>query len=77
MTYCIQCNYGDISVTLQESGEYNPMVATDMIIQARDGLLSILAGLPDVDDADELTEAEAEALTHYQAMRRDVLQEDE
>lgn len=77
MTYGIQCNYGDISVTLQDTGDYNPMVAADMLNQARGQLVAILTELPDVAAADELAEAEAEALTHHQAMRRDLLQEDD
>ncbi len=75
MTYGIQCNYGDISVTLQDTGDYNPMIAADMLNQARGQLVAILTELPDVAAADEL--AEAEALTHHQAMRRDLLQEDD
>ena len=68
----VALSFGDLTATLQTHGEYNSMVMEDMCNQARAAVIELLAALPDADD-----DADAPGLSHHQAMRRDLLQEDE
>ncbi len=73
----VAMSYGDITVTVQASGDYDGMAVEDMVNQARHGVITLLDALPDVVEADTEAEAPAPGLTHNQAMRRDLLQDDE
>lgn len=71
--YGVALSFGDLTATVQASGDYNSMVMEDMCNQARASIIELLAALPDADDASD----DAPGLSHHQAMRRDLLQEDE
>jgi hypothetical protein len=73
--YGVALSFGDLTATLQTHGEYNSMVMEDMCNQARTAVIELLAALPDA-EADDAS-GDTPGLSHHQAMRRDLLQEDE
>lgn len=77
MIYTAHATFGALSATIQVADDnYNPMILTDMRNQCRDLLTDLIAAIPD--NAHELTtEQLAQGLSHHQAMRRDLLQEDD
>lgn len=67
--YAARVNCGEIAATLQISDDYNPMQAEDALNQCRATVIALN------DHLDKPVPTTA-GLSHYAAMRRDLLQED-